>query len=122
MNDQEKEIEIIRGQGTAKPDTAPEILRKLLGDGELKPTAFLKDPGSVIEAHFHTEDLSAYVLKGKIRIQTGEDLSNVVEFVPGDAFKMKKGTIHREEVIGDVPCEMTGGYINDYKTVQVEIK
>lgn len=122
MNDQDKGYEMIKGDGRAELSQVEEVLKKLLGDENLKPTKFLKDPGSVTAAHYHTEDLAAYVLKGKIQIKTGEDLSNVMEFMPGDAFKMKKGTIHREEVISDVPCEMTGAYLREYETVLAKMK
>lgn len=119
MTDQGKGYEIIRGNGVAEPSKAEEILKKLLGDEDLKVTSFYKEPGAVIEPHYHTENLAAYVLRGKIQIKTGEDLSNTLEFSEGDGFTIKKGIVHREEVISDVPCEMTGAHINPYETVKV---
>jgi quercetin dioxygenase-like cupin family protein len=122
MADQDKGIEIIRGDGRAEPSLVEGVLRKLLRDGNIRTAAFYKESGVIIDPHYHTEDLAAYVLSGKIRIKTGQDLSNIFEFSPGDGFLMKKGTIHREEMVSEAPVEMTTGLVKDFETIQVEIR
>jgi quercetin dioxygenase-like cupin family protein len=99
---------LVRGKGIVESSKIKETLHKLLGNKEFVPTTFSKEPGYIVDPHYHTENLAAYVLKGKVRLQTGKDLSDIIECSPGDAFMMKKGTIHREEVISNVRCEMTG--------------
>ncbi len=122
MADRAKGYEIIRGEEKAEPERAEKILKKLLQDENLKLNPFYKEPGAVIDPHYHTENLAAYVLAGRVQIKIRKNQSEILEFLPGDAFLIKKGTIHCEEVISDVPCEMTGAYAKDFETVQVNLK
>ncbi len=119
MTDQEKGYEVIRGKGKIEPTLVEGVLKRLLRDENLTTKFFHKEPGELIDPHYHTENIAAYVLSGRLQIRIGKNLSETVEFFPGDALLMKKGTVHQEEMISDTPVETTTAFIKEYETVQV---
>jgi len=61
-------------------------------------TEFELQKGTILPEHIHTKDISAYLLKGKIRI-IADGLAS--EFVQGDSWCIKKNICHTTEALED---------------------
>jgi len=54
--------------------------------------------GALLPEHVHQSDHSAYLLQGKIRLVSGDIIS---EFIQGDSWCMKKNICHYTEALED---------------------
>ena len=65
-------------------------------DDSMIMTEFMIQKGAILPEHVHQSDHSAYLLQGKIRVITGDIIS---EFAKGDSWCMKKNTCHHTEAL-----------------------
>jgi len=67
-------------------------------DDSMVMSELIINKGSFLPEHVHQSDHSAYLLKGKIHVVSGDIVS---EFIHGDSWCMKKNISHYTEAIED---------------------
>lgn len=63
-------------------------------------------PG-VVEPHYHTEDIAAFIISGRLAFDVGPGYADRIEFGPGDCIFVPAMLPHGEQVLGNEPVNAT---------------
>ena len=93
-----KEIEVVRGPDLKKGDPTLGVVREKAFENDNALFSQSRIAGGVVSAWHHhgTRDLFGYTLRGKLRLEFGENGVRFVELGPGDFFHIPVGLVHRD--------------------------
>jgi mannose-6-phosphate isomerase-like protein (cupin superfamily) len=71
------------------------------------------------EEHYHTEDLAAFIVSGRIAFDIGPGFSDRLVFGAGDCVFLPAMLPHREEVLGEERVVARVAWVTPYETEAV---
>lgn len=95
----------VSGADLTPADPTPGMTRSLAMHRDGMWTGLVDtEPGATSGWHHHGDhETTLFIVSGRMRLESGEDGSHVVEAGPGDFVRVPAGAVHRESNPGEVP-------------------